>query len=227
MAEETQFYLSAIDHLKDPSRKTRWRMLLQSSILSHTFYNNTNKSDLFENSDESTNEFALHVKDCKIPDITLTQAAHNYMGFKSSYVTNAKIDATFPFKAIVLEDMRAYEAILGWHQACLNTGLLKQGATGIDVFTTQSGITLGLGHHKDDETIHITRNNNIKVEMYNWFTGKVIMTVNLINAVPTIVSGWSMDYEEAGGLNYFTFTLHADRWTVNITENGGKDSNSN
>ena len=232
MAEETQFYLSAIDHLKDPSRKTRWRMLLPGSILAHTGHANTNKFNLFEDSVEATDEFALHVKDCKIPDITLTQAAHSYMGFKSNFVTNAKIEADFPFKTILLEDARAYEAILAWHQACINTGLLKVGGNagttgpGSDAFTAASGIKLGLGHHKDDETIHITRNNNIKIEMYNWYTGKVIMTVTLINAVPKSVGGWSMDYEEAGGLNFFTFSLHADRWTVNVTANGGNDSNT-
>lgn len=230
MPEETQFYLSAIDHLKDPSRKTRWRMLLPGSVLTSTGYASTNKLNLFDDTVEATDEFALHVKSCKIPDITLEQATHNYMGFKSFFTTNAKIDAEFPFQTILLEDARAYEAILAWHQACLNTGLLKVGGNagttgpGADEFTGASGVKLGLGHHKDDETIHVTRNNNIKVEMYNWYTGKVILTVTLINAVPKTVGGWEMDYNE-GGLNSFTFTLHADRWTVNITENGGNDSN--
>jgi len=42
----------------------------------------------------------------------------------------------------------------------------------------------------------------------------------LINAVPTIVGGWQLDYAE-GGLNMFNFTLHVDRWTVDVSTNGG------
>ena len=231
MPEDTQFYLSALDHLKDPSRKTRWRMMLPGSVLTSTGYRNTNKANLFEDTIEASDEFALHVKTCQIPEISLDQASHNYMGFKSNFVTNAKIDADFPFQSILLEDARSYEAVLAWHQACLNTGLLKVGGNagstgpGADEFTEDSGVRLGLGHHKDDETVHVTRNNNIKVEMYNWYTGNVLLTVTLINAVPTKVGGWSMDHEN-GGLNYFDFTLHADRWTVNITENGGNNANT-
>jgi len=232
MPIETQFYLSAIDHLKDPSRKTRWRMILPASIIKQTNYKGSGGNNkLFIAADDDGDDFALHVKTCRIPEITLTQAPHNYMGFKSNFVTNAKIDADFDFQTILLEDAWAYEAILAWHQACLNTGLLRGARNtntgdGQELFTSQSGVALGLGYHKDDVTKLITRNSKVRIEMYNWFTGKIILTVTLINAVPTSVGGWEMNYEEAGGLNYFTFKLHADRWNVQITDNGGNDSNT-
>lgn len=224
MPADTQFYLSAIDHLKDPARNTRWRMLIPGSIFAATGYSNTNKENLFVDTTDATDEFALHVKTCKIPDITLSHATHDYMGFKSYFPVNAKIDADLQFQTILLEDARAWEAMLAWHQACINTGLLKVGDNLGDAFTGASGIRLGLGHHKDDETNPILRNNNIKVEMYNWYTGQPIIRVTLVNAFPTSVTGWELNYAE-GGLSKFNFTLHCDRWNVTITTKGGNDAN--
>lgn len=229
MAQDTKFFLSAIDNLKDPSRSTRWRFLLPSDIIKSCVgdFTNTHSGDLFAAGDESTNNFALHVKTCAIPEITSTQSFHNYMGFKSGFVTSAKIDANFAFDAILLEDMRAYEYILAWHQACLNTGVFARDATGVaDRFAPKSGVKLGLGHHKDSDTYKAVRNNKIKVEMYNWFTGEPILIVTLINAVPTSVGGWSMDYADQGKLNQFKFTLHADRWTVFVAPGGGDAYNT-
>lgn len=214
---DTPFYLSAIDHLADPSRKTRWRMMIPSEIIKSTGYSNTNYADLF--SEESPDELALHIKTCTIPNMQYMQAGHNYMGFKSNYVVNAKLDADFPFQAILLEDMRAYEAILAWQQGGLNTGLLK--SEGTDLFTDASKLQLGLGHHKDNAELgKVVRNNVIKCEMYNWYNGNIILEVKLINAFPTSVAGWQLDYSDAGGLNMFNFTLHCDRWEVNVTKNG-------
>jgi len=223
MPFDTQFYLSAIDHLADPSRKTRWRMLIPPEILKSTGYNNTNAMDLF--AADSPDELALHIKTCTIPNMQYTQQGHNYMGFKSNYVVNAKLDADFPFQAILLEDMRAYEAILAWQQGGLNTGLLASGNDGaapeMFEFTTKSNIKLGLGHHKDNKDLgKVVRNNIVKCEMYNWYNGSVILTVTLINAFPTLVGGWQLDYSDAGGLNMFNFTLHCDRWEVKVTTNG-------
>jgi len=163
MPKDTQFYLSAIDNLADPSRKTRWRMILPGSILGK--YSNTNKADLFKNSESQMDDFALHIKQCKIPDMTVTQQAHNYMGFKSNYVVNAKLDADFTFQAILLEDARAYEALLAWQQGSINTGVLRK--QGKDAFTSESLIPLGLGHHKDspDAKNLVVRNTIAKCEM--------------------------------------------------------------
>lgn len=223
MPFNTQFYLSAIDNLADPSRKTRWRMLIPSGILASTGYSNTNGLDLFN--DPSPDEFALHIKTCKIPEMNYTQAGHNYMGFKSNFVTNAKLEATLGFTAILLEDMRAYEAMLAWQQGGLNTGLLASGeghAPEAFKFTNDSKIPLGLGHHKDNADLgKVVRNNIIKCEMYNWYSGAVTLTVTLINAFPTKVGGWDLDYSDQGGLNMFSFDLHCDRWEVKVNPGNG------
>lgn len=227
MANST-FFLTGIDGLRDPARSTRWRVLLPGDIFKETGYSNTNGGkdrNLFETN--SAEEFALLIKKCTIPEITLETKDHEYMGFKSQYVTNAKIDADFPLEAIMLEDMRAYEALMAWHQNCINTGLLVSPeatgdtADGDDRTTTLSGIDLGLGVHKEagkgETPVHTVKNSGIKIQMYNWFkTEEVILEIRLINAIPKRVGGFSLDYGPSGNLIKFPFTLHADRWTIRI-----------
>lgn len=210
------FFLSQIDNLRDPVRNTRWRVLIPSEVFAASGIQVTN-GDQFTNGEDGTDNFSLHVKSCKIPEITLTEGKHWYMGFPSSYPTNATIEANLDFSTILLEDMRAYEAMLGWEQACLNTGLLvdKGGTDRMNL----TGVRLGLGNHKDTDnpTSQVLRNSNVKVQLYNWMRGDVIMTLTLINAYPTKVGGFDLGYESANLVN-FNFTLHCDRWTINIPE---------
>jgi hypothetical protein len=209
------FFLSNIDHLRDPVRNTRWRVLVPNTI-----WTAVNASNLITNGENFVNEggedeFALHVKTCTIPNITVTHAAHNYMGFPSAYPVNATIAADFPFSTILLEDMRAYEAVFHWLQACINTNLLvdesKQGRT-----VQEIGLATGLGNHKDAEssTAAVLRNSSIKVELYNWMRGDVILRVTLINAFPTGVNGYPLTYAPDAAIVNFDFTLHCDRWTI-------------
>lgn len=210
------FFLSATDGLRDPVRTTRWRVLIPSEVFTASGIQVTN-GDQFTNGEDGTNNFALHVKSCQIPSITTEKADHHYMGFASSHPVNAQISADIAFDTILLEDMRAYEAILGWQQACLNTGLLVN-AQNQDRMN-QTGLRLGLGNHKDitNSSSQVLRNMNIKVELYNWMRGDVIMRLNLINAFPTNVTGFDLNYQTASIAN-FKFTLHADRWTIYIPD---------
>jgi len=210
------FFLSAIDNLRDPVRTTRWRVLIPSEVFAASGIQVTN-GDQFTNNEDGTDNFALHVKSCQIPTIKLDQGQHHYMGFPSSHPVNAQISADINFESILLEDMRAYEAMLGWQQACLNTGILvdDQGKDRMN----QTGLRLGLGNHKDvaNPTNQVLRNANIKIELYNWMRGDVIMRLNLINAYPTEVAGFDLSYQNAAIAN-FKFGLHADRWTIQIPE---------
>jgi len=211
------FYLSAIDNLRDPVRNTRWRMLIPDTIFAATGISVTN-GDQFANGQEGTDEFALHVKNAKIPDITMTDATHNYMGFKSHHPVNAEIDGTQNFETIMLEDMRAYEAILAWEQSCLNTGLLVQ-EDGVSDRMNQTGLRLGLGNHKDGEnpTSTVLRNQTIKIELYNWMTGDVILQVYLYNAWPKQVNqNQNLTYAPNAEIMNFTFQLQYDRWGLHI-----------
>lgn len=209
------FFLSAIDNLRDPVRNTRWRMLIPDTIFAATGIAVTN-GDQFANGQEGTDEFALHIKTAKIPDISITEGKHWYMGFPSNHPINATIGGEQSYQTILLEDMRAYEAMLAWEQACLNTGLLVQ-EDGVTDRMNLTGLRLGLGNHKDSQnpTSVILRNQTVKIELYNWMTGDVILQIYLYNAWPKGVSGGELSYESASIMN-FNFNLIYDRWGVHI-----------
>jgi hypothetical protein len=150
MAENTFFFLNKIDPLRDPVRNTRWRVLIPQSIFKAIGIKTTVGKG-FDTGVEGTDEFALHVKTCAFPDITITGEKHNYMGFGSEFPVNAKIDADLDFETILLEDMRAYEIMLAWEQKCLNTGILvtDKDEIGTDRISA-TGLELGLGTNKDE-----------------------------------------------------------------------------
>jgi len=209
------FFLSAIDNLRDPVRNTRWRMLIPDTVFAATGIAVTN-GDQFANGQDGTDEFSLHIKTAKIPDISITEGKHWYMGFPSNHPINAEIGGEQGFQTILLEDMRAYEAILGWEQACLNTGILVQ-EDGVTDRMNLTGLRLGLGNHKDqaNPTSAVLRNQTVKIELYNWMTGDVILQVFLYNAWPKSVTSGDLSYESANIMN-FTFNLIYDRWGVHI-----------
>jgi hypothetical protein len=208
------FFLSGIDNLRDPARSTRWRLLIPSEIFAATGISPTNGLD-FGVGEEGTDDFALHVKSCQIPGISIDDDKHHYMGFESSYPVKANIDADINFETILLEDMRAYEAVLAWQQSIINTGVLVDGNNQDRM--NETGLRLGLGNHKDivNETGKVLRNSDIKIELYNWMRGESIMQMRMINAYPTKVDGMDLSYSDAKILN-FKFNLHCDRWTVKV-----------
>lgn len=210
------FFLSGIDNLRDPARSTRWRVLIPAEVFAATGIQPTNGLD-FGTGEEGTDDFALHVKSCQIPGIGIQDDQHNYMGFKSSYPVNADISAEIDFETIMLEDMRAYEAVLAWQQSILNTGVLVDESSQDRM--NQTGLKLGLGNHKDVEsdTSLVLRNADIKVELYNFMRGETILQMRMINAYPKRVEPVGLSYSDAKILN-FTFKLHCDRWTVHVPD---------
>ena len=214
------FFINAIDNLVDPMRNTRWRVFVPDTIWNAVGIKTTNGPSF--NADAYGGDFFLHVKTAKIPEITITEGAHYYMGFLSNYPINAKVNGEMPFETIMLEDIRAYEAMLGWSNACINTGLLMPGGQ-LNAGTgdqndrmTDTGIRLGLGSHKDVKNIdhEVLRNQTVKVELFNWMTGSPILTITLINAWPKAVSGADLTYKSDASLVNFNFTLIYDRWNV-------------
>lgn len=208
---KSDFFLGAIDGLRDPFKTTRWRVLIPPAVFAATGVNPTNGDPFGTIAGEDN--FALHVKSCTIPEISVEHKEVEYMGFKSFFPVNAKIDAEIEFEAILLEDMRAYEAMLAWEQSIINTGLLiddvNQDRMG------QTGLELGLGNHKvgTNPTHEVLRNTSVRVELYNWMRGDVILRLTLINAFPIKVAGPALAYGNAD-LAKFKFTLKADRFTI-------------
>lgn len=209
------FFINAIDNLVDPVRNTRWRVIIPNDIWQAVGIAPTNSPQSFN--DAVGGDFPLHVKTAKIPDISITEGAHYYMGFLSNYPINAKVNGEMNFETILLEDLRAYEVMLGWSNACINTGLLVRNGQENDRMT-DTGIRLGLGSHKDvgNNDHEVLRNQTIKVELYNWMRGESIMTVNLINAWPKMVSTMDLTYKAEASLVNFNFTLIYDRWNVEV-----------
>ena len=213
----TNYFISGIDNLRDPVRNTRWRLLIPDTIRSAVGIAATNGPQFNGNAIPGL-DYSLHVKTAHVPEIQITEGAHYYMGFVSNYPVNAKLNGSMSFETILLEDIRAYEIMMGWNQACLNTGILAGDVNG----TTQdrmskTGIRLGLGALKDASwkpDYAILRNQTISVQMYNWLTGDPIMTVTLINAWPSKVSGFDLTYKNDAQLVSFNFELMYDRWSV-------------
>ena len=215
--DSKMFFLSAIDGLRDPARNTKWRMLLPAKIFAATGIKPTNGLD-FGTGQAGEDDFALHIDQASIPEIKTSVDNLNWMGFKSAYPTGADISADIKFTCKLLEDMRAYEAMLAWQNNLYNTGILVDANDKDRV--SETGLVLGLGAHKDmqNTTSTVLRNNTIKVEMYNWMRGEPTMRLTLINAFPVDIGGWQLEHSEQGKLLSFDFTLHCDRWTVYIPE---------
>ena len=211
--DSKMFFLSAIDGLRDPARGTKWRMLIPPQIFSATGIKPTNGLD-FGSGQAGEDDFALHIDTASIPEIKTNIDYLYWMGFKSAHPVGADISADLKFTCKLLEDVRAYEAMLAWQNNLYNTGLLVD-ANGEDR-VSKTGLLLGLGAHKDinNTTSMVLRNNTIKVEMYNWMRGEPILRLNLINAFPLDVGGWQLEHGEQGKLLNFDFTLHCDRWTI-------------
>ena len=212
---KSMFFLSAIDVLRDPARDTRWRLLVPPSIFAATGIKPSNGLD-FGSGLDGMNDFALHVDSCSIPELNVKDDYISWMGFKSAFPVNAEISADLAFETKLLEDMRAYEAMLGWQQSLVNTGVLVD-ANDADRMGVV-GDQLGLGQHKDikNPSSTVLRNNGIAVEMYDWSKGQVILRLKLINAHPTKVEGFELHHGEDAKLLKFKFTLHCDRWTIYI-----------
>lgn len=225
--DPTFFFLNKIDGLRDPVRNTRWRLLIPQSVFQASGLEVTNGNDFGTGSDvNGTDDFALHIKTCDIPDIELKFENHFYMGFGSAYPVNADISANLDFESILLEDMRSYEAMLAWEQACLNTGILSSDEKSSlkNRMTDEGQLELGLGQHKDEQNnafgtgvLNVIRNTDVKVELYNWMRGDRILILKLINAFPTKVNGPKAFAQGTNAkLQKFNFTLHCDRWSLFI-----------
>ncbi len=209
------FFLGALDNQRDPVRTTRWRLLIPGNIFTASGLRPTN-GDSFGRI-EGEDDFAIHVKTAKIPEIKVDTKEIEYMGFKMNFPTNAEIGAELDFEAIMYEDMRAWEAVLAWEQSIINTGLLIDNTDSDRM--GQTGLELGLGNHKvsTNPTAEVLRNNTIRLELYNWMTGDCIFRMNLINAMPTSVGGPSLNHKDAD-IARFNFKLKCDRWSVYIPE---------
>ena len=222
------FFAANIDNLPDPVRSTRWRLCVDREIFEKVGLT-PSVGTSFAESEEGSREFSLHISGgAKIPDAKIKNESIWYMGYQKKYPTQQdQLAGNMTLNALLLEDGRAYEAMLAWNQCCLNSGILNRtGELDTDEnrdrisidrdVTTHDRIYLGLGQqeNKGNMTSEILRNSHVTLELYDWMYGTVIMGIRLINAWPSAVTvSDSLDYNNAK-LMKFNFTLEYDRWNI-------------
>lgn len=220
------FYASAIDHLVDPQRSTRWRLVIPTDIFGLVGVNCTN--GVHFGTEGGSDEFALHVQGgAKVPAAKIKDAAINYMGFQKYFaVQQDGLAGEMDIKCLLLEDMRAYEMMMAWNQTCFNQGILSNTGTNDAIHesdrTANEGnnkIYLGLGQQENHNNPYagLMRNASIRLELYDWMYGNVTLSVLLVNAWPKHVdaSSFTLDYENAK-LGSFSVKFRYDRFNIYI-----------
>lgn len=220
------FYASAIDHLVDPQRSTRWRLVIPTDIFRLVGVNCTN--GVHFGTEGGSDEFALHVQGgAKVPAAKIKDAAINYMGFQKYFaVQQDGLASEMDIKCLLLEDMRAYEMMMAWNQTCFNQGILSNTGTNDAIHesdrTANEGnnkIYLGLGQQENHNNVYagLMRNASIRLELYDWMYGNVTLSVLLVNAWPKHVdaSQFGLDYQDAK-LGTFSVKFRYDRFNIYI-----------
>jgi hypothetical protein len=220
------FYASAIDHLVDPQRSTRWRLVIPTDIFRLVGVNCTN--GVHFGTEGGSDEFALHVQGgAHVPPAKIKDAAINYMGFQKYFaVQQDGLAGEMDIKCLLLEDMRAYEMMMAWNQTCFNQGILSNTGTNDAIHesdrTANEGnnkIYLGLGQQENHNNVYagLMRNASIRLELYDWMYGNVTLSVLLVNAWPKHVdaSQFGLDYQDAK-LGTFSVKFRYDRFNIYI-----------
>lgn len=220
------FYASAIDHLVDPQRSTRWRLVIPSDIFKLVGVKCTN--GVHFGTEGGDDEFALHVQGgAKVPAVKTKDAKINYMGFEKWFaVQQDGLAGEMDIKCLLLEDMRAYEMMLAWNQTCFNQGILSNTGTNDAIHESDrvanegnNKIYLGLGQQENHNNTYagLMRNASIRLELYDWMYGNVTLSVLLVNAWPKQVdaSQFGLDYETAK-LGTFSVKFRYDRFNLFI-----------
>ena len=222
------FYASAIDHLPDPQRTTRWRLIVPSDIFRLVGVNCTN--GVHFGKEGGSDEFALHVQTGKIPPVEIEDKQINYMGFESWFPVKQKgLANTFDINCLLLEDMRALEMMMAWNQTCFNQGILSNTGTNDAIHESDrianegnNKIYLGLGQQENHNNPYsgLLRNACIRLELYDWMYGNVTLSVLFVNAWPKKVdaSGVDLKYDSAD-LGKFKVTFRYDRFNFFIPPN--------
>lgn len=223
--KKSLFFAHAIDKLVDPVRSTRWRLVIPTDLLKKVGIEQTNGDYLDED------EMTLHINGgMKLPDVKIKADKINYMGFEKKYpVQQNGLAGSFNADILLLEDSRAVEMMLGWNQSCLNMGVLAASDNGSELHENNrtanspsgNNVYLGLGQQENDYGNDLNayktllRNQVIRLELYDWMYGRVILSVVYINAWPSEVNfgGFGLDYATAK-LGKFQVKFDYDRFQM-------------
>lgn len=217
------FFGAAIDHLADPYRTTRWRMLFSTKIFDALGMDLTNHYQF--NHQDGEIDFALYISSPgSIPKVTLSHDVLNYMGFKKEYCTGQTgLNGEFTVNGIATEDMAAYEALMEWRNLVYNTGELTSANREDAVWATNriaqdsaNHLHLGLGQQANwaNPTVQLLRNQCVTLELYDWMYGNCILSITYINAWPISVDLNGQHGYQSASLGTWQASFVYDRFTM-------------
>lgn len=217
---DTDFYITQLDQLKtDPAKSNLWRVIIPNSVFDSANDNGYKITNFGENFTED--DFKLHVQSVgQLPAPKLKMGQIDYFGLQKEFVAGTeKLNGSLKFTAILSEDMRAYQAILNWKETAFKAGILDQGND-----NSREALT-GLSKSRDsiDQVgSNAVLNEDVKVQLYNLYEHAPILSLTLVNAIPTEVSIESQLGYKNASLMTFTFTLIFDRYKYKFYNTDGQ-----
>ena len=229
--KKVAFWGGAIDHLTDPWRTTRARLVIPTSIFGLVGVEPSN-GDSFANSG-GEHEFAIRIlKMPELPNVKIAKKSIVYSNFPHQVpVGQEGIAGQFSIKGYLYEDLKAYETLVAWKEQLFNCGLLSESPTTAmpdsdSSRTTNEGnnkIYLGAGQQANygNEYSGLLRNAAIRCEMFDWHYLNCIMSVCYVNAWPFEVKiDQTPEYKEQADIATWTATFAYDRPNIYVPKKG-------
>jgi hypothetical protein len=229
--KKSVFWGGAIDHLPDPMRSTRARIVIPTSIFGLIGVEPSN-GDSFANQG-GEHEFAIRIQKVpKIPEAKTKDKAVIYGNFPKYFpVGQDGIAGEFTITGPLYEELKGYETLLAWNQTCFNSGYLADTPATAMLDSDSSrvtlegnnGIYLGLGQQENYGNTYsgLLRNATIRCELFDWMYGNCIMSVCYVNAWPKSVKiNEEPEYSEDPKLMTWSATFRYDRPNIYIPKKG-------
>lgn len=218
MAQNTDFYITKLDQLPtDPVKTSLWRVIIPNDIWKAAEQDGLSITNFGSFTED---DFHLHVQSAELPKVGVETKTMDFFGLKKYFATNVKdLHGTKQFKCMMLEDMRAYQALVHWNQTIVNAGILKGQP---DSRAALSGLNKSTHDEVAGSNNKAILNHSIKVQLYNFYEHKPILTVNYINAMCTDVGTLSGLTYDNPNLGQFDFTLTYDRFEIDFPEYGSE-----
>ena len=229
--KKVAFWGGAIDHLADPWRTTRARLVIPTSIFGLVGVEPSN-GDSFANSG-GEHEFAIRIlKMPPVPDVKITHNKMIYSNFPHEVPTGQQgMSGTFTITGYLHEDLKAYETLLAWKESIFNCGMLSESPTTamLDSDSSRTAnegsnkLYLGTGQQANygNEYSGLLRNAAIRTEMFDWNYLNCIMSICYVNCWPKSVKiDQTPEYKEQADIATWTAEFVYDRPNIYIPKKG-------
>jgi hypothetical protein len=174
------YYSTALAKTSEPIRNTKW--------LVNFNFSEFNSSSSFSNSDM----LSFHVKNVDIPSVQSTMDSIYYHGFERKLPASVDNAGSVSMTILEGENLIGYNALLRWHQACMNGGQFTDGSVSLMDNPLNSTYSLNSPNYSNGEFVN---NNVINIQCFSYVTGAEIFRVNFINIKPSKIGGVKLAYE--------------------------------